>query len=60
MRLKLIVVEDRASGKGIVQIIEDKSPMKQPIIGFISFDNTEKRDFYVKALIKDGRFGEVL
>ncbi len=60
MRLKLVIIEDSKTGRGVIQVIEDKSPPQQPIIGFVAFDDAAKRDFYVKALIQDGKHGEVI
>ncbi len=60
MRFKLVIFEDAATGKGTIQIIEDKSPSQQPIAGFISFDDAAKKEFYVKALTQNGKHGEVI
>ncbi len=60
MRLELSIIEDQRSGEGVIQITEDRSPMQQLLIGFIAFGDREKRDLYVDALIKGGKFGEIV
>jgi len=58
--MKLVIIEDSRTGKGVIQIIEDKTPAQQPIIGFVSFDDAAKKDFYVKALTQGGKSGEIV
>lgn len=59
MQLVLRIAHDEKSGKGIIQIAENKSPMVQPIIGYLSYQDEEQRKFFVDALLKGGKFGEV-
>jgi len=60
MNLQLRIVEDQKNGRGIIEIIEDKSPMIKAIIGYISFDDESKKKFFIDALLKGRKFGEVV
>jgi len=60
MKLQLRIVQDQKTGKGVIEIVEDKSPMIKPIIGFVSFEDEQRKQFFVDALIKGGKSGEVV
>ncbi|MDD1765971.1 MAG: hypothetical protein LUO84_05925 [Methanomassiliicoccales archaeon] len=59
MRLILKVAQDDKSGKGVIEIIEDKGPMIKAMVGFLSYENEEQKKFYIDTLLKGGKFGEV-
>ena len=59
MRLILKVTQDEKSGKGVVEIVEDKGPMIKATIGFLAYENEEQKKFFIDTLLKGGKFGEV-
>jgi len=59
MRLILKVAQDDKSGKGVIEIIEDKGPMIKAVIGFLAYEGEEQKKFFIDTLLKGGKFGEV-
>jgi hypothetical protein len=59
MQLILKIAHDERSGKGIIEIIENKSPMVHAVVGFLAYENEEQKKFFVDTLLKGGKFGEV-
>ncbi|MDD1773518.1 MAG: hypothetical protein LUQ14_02710 [Methanomassiliicoccales archaeon] len=59
MRLILKVAQDDKSGKGVIEIIEDKGPMIKAVIGFLAYESEEQKKFFIDTLLKGGKFGEV-
>lgn len=60
MKLQLRIIEGKGSGVGIIEILQNKGQFNKPIIGYISYDSEEKKKFFIDALLKDGKFGEVI
>lgn len=60
MKLQLRIIEGKGSGVGIIEILQNKGQFNKPIIGYISYDSEEKKIFFIDALLKGGKFGEVI
>ncbi|MEM2944492.1 MAG: hypothetical protein QW087_07125 [Methanomassiliicoccales archaeon] len=60
MKLQLRIIEGKGSGVGIIEILQNKGQFNKPIIGYISYDSEEKKRFFIDALLKGGKFGEVI
>ncbi len=59
MRLILKAAQDEKSGRGVIEIIEDKGPMIKAVVGFLAYENEEQKRFFIDTLLKGGKFGEV-
>jgi hypothetical protein len=60
MLFLLRVIQDANTGKGVIEVLEQKTITCRARIGIISYDDEIGKKFFVDALTQMGNTGEVI
>ncbi|MBC7107262.1 MAG: hypothetical protein H5T41_00475 [Methanomassiliicoccales archaeon] len=60
MQLYLRIIQDAATGRGVIEILEQRTITCRARIGLITYDNEEQKKFFVEALLEGGKYGSVI
>lgn len=60
MRLLLRVVQDANTGKGVIEVLEQRTITCRARIGLISYDDEIGKKFFIDSLTQMGNTGEVI
>jgi len=60
MQLYLRIIQDATTGKGVIEILEQRTITCRARIGLITYDNEEQKKFFVEALLEGGKYGSVI
>ncbi|MDD1765970.1 MAG: hypothetical protein LUO84_05920 [Methanomassiliicoccales archaeon] len=60
MRLLLRMIQDLNTGKGVIEVLEQKTITCRARVGMISYDDEAGKKFFVDALTQMGNTGEVI
>ncbi len=60
MQLILRVIQDTPTGKGVIEILEQKTITCKARIGLITYDSEEQKMFFIDGLLEGGKNGTVM
>ncbi|MGD0057090.1 MAG: hypothetical protein ABSB83_04445 [Methanomassiliicoccales archaeon] len=60
MQLLLRVIQDANTGKGVIEVLEQRIITCRARIGLISYDDEAGKKFFIDALTQMGNTGEVI
>lgn len=60
MQLYLRMIQDPSTGKGVIEVLEQRTITCRARIGLITYDNEEEKKFFIDAILEGGKHGSII